>query len=33
MKVVTKVSDSIKKALSGGKHGDDGGGGMAEATP
>ena len=32
-KVVTKVSDSIKKALSGGKHGDDGGGSMAEATP
>ena len=32
-KVVTKVSDSIKKALSGGKHGDDGVGGAAEPAP
>ncbi len=32
-KVVTKVSDSIKKALSGGKHGDDGVGGTSEPAP
>ena len=33
-KVVTKVSDTIKKALSGGKHDDNHGVvGMAEATP
>jgi hypothetical protein len=31
--VVTKMSDSIKKALSGGKHGDDGVGGTSEPAP